>query len=99
MNKLLLETPLVTQCDVNACSYNVNSNCHARAITVGNGAHPGCDTFFAASGHVQNAEYIAGIGACKVSGCRFNDDLECTTTNIKVGMVQSQATCVTFTPR
>lgn len=99
MNKMILEIPLVSHCEVSDCTYNVGDNCHARAITVGNGIHPGCDTFFTQGNHIQHAEQIAGIGACKVAGCKFNSDFECMTTSIKVGRVKSQATCMTFTAR
>lgn len=71
MNELILEPPLVSVCEVSDCAYNLGSNCHARAITIGNGAHPGCDTFFSESHHIRKGEQIAGIGACKVASCQL----------------------------
>lgn len=97
MNKITLEMPLVSQCSASKCAYNSNSNCHARAITVGDATHPGCDTFLAGGTHTKQAKMIAGIGACKMGNCKFNDDLECVAENVKVGMTGSMANCMTFT--
>ena len=99
MNKITLEMPMVTKCMASECSYNVNSNCHARAITIGDSVRPGCDTFLKGPRHIAHAQRIAGIGACKIANCKFNDDLECVADNIQVGMIQSAANCTTFALR
>jgi hypothetical protein len=39
-----IEMPDVDGCDATECAYNMKGDCHARAITVGDGVHPGCDT-------------------------------------------------------
>lgn len=95
MKKITLEMPIVTKCMASECVYNANSNCHARAITVGDSIHPGCDTFMAGSRHTK-AKQIAGIGACKTVGCKFNNDLECMAESIQVGMIKNKANCMTF---
>jgi len=41
MKTITIETPLVSECSVTECAYNLNSDCHARAITIGDGVHPG----------------------------------------------------------
>lgn len=99
MKKITLEMPVVSKCAASACAYNVNSNCHARAITVGDSVKPGCDTFMEGSRHIKDAERIAGIGACKTASCKFNDDLECMADSVQVGMVRNEANCVTFAMR
>ncbi|MBU0594287.1 MAG: DUF1540 domain-containing protein [Gammaproteobacteria bacterium] len=99
MKKIMIEMPVITECMVNTCSYNVGSNCHARAITVGDGVHPGCDTFLQGPRHTRNAQQSAGIGACKIMGCKHNDDLECMADSVKVGMIKNEANCMTFSAR
>lgn len=99
MKTMTIELPLVTQCKISECAYNVGDNCHARAITIGDGVHPGCDTYFKGKSHIHKAERTAGIGACKVAGCKFNDDLECMTDAVKVGMVKNQVSCMTYMAR
>lgn len=97
--KITLDMPLVAQCEVSDCAYNVDDGCHARAITVGDGMHPGCDTYFDSNDHTRSNGTRAGVGACKVSGCKFNDDYECSASNIDVGYGAEDVECLTFTPR
>ncbi len=99
MKKVTLEMPLVSQCSANNCAYNIGSCCHARAITIGDSTRPGCDTFFAGASHTKQGALTAGIGACKMGNCKFNDDLECMAENIQVGMKGSKANCITFAAR
>lgn len=96
MKKITLEMPIVSKCMVTECVYNTGSNCHARAITIGNSVNPGCDTFLSGIRHTKAANQIAGIGACKTVGCRFNSDLECVAESIQVGKVKNKANCITF---
>ncbi len=99
MKKVTLEMPLVTQCSAGDCAYNIDANCHARAITVGDSTHPGCDTFFVGMRHTRQAKLLAGIGACKMGNCEFNDDLECVAENVKIGLSKHEANCMTFSAR
>lgn len=100
MKKITIEMPLVSECQVTACAYNVGKNCHARAITVGDSSiHAGCDTFLQESHHISDKQRIAGIGACKATSCKFNSDFECVTESIRVGMVNNEANCMTFAMR
>lgn len=96
MKKTTIEMPPVSQCDVSRCGYNVNNNCHAKAITIGDNSNPGCDTFFEASKHNKEIKRIAGVGACKVNTCKFNNDFECTAENIIVGLSKQKINCLTF---
>ena len=96
MKKVCFEMPVVTECMVSECVYNANSGCHARAITIGDSIHPDCDTFLAGARHAKSVNQIAGIGACKTAGCKFNNDLECIAENIQVGMSNNKANCMTF---
>ena len=99
MKMFTLEMPMVADCSASNCAYNANSKCHCRAITVGDATHPGCDTFLGGAKHTKQTKLIAGIGACKMGNCQFNDDLECMAENIQVGMVGSKANCMTFAAR
>lgn len=97
--KLTIDMPLVAQCAVSDCAYNINSSCHARAITIGDGIHPGCDTFLGTSPHTRDAKLLAGVGACKVTGCMHNDDYECIAEQINVGYQNQEINCLTFSAR
>lgn len=99
MKRMTIEMPVVSECMAGECAYNVGNNCHARAITVGNSMHPGCDTFLLGSHHTSNHEQIAGIGACKTTGCSFNEEFECMADNVQVGLLGSEANCTTYSPR
>ena len=91
-----VEMPAVAGCTISDCAYNQDDQCHARAITVGDGVHPGCDTFLQASSHTRERQRIAGVGACKVTGCAHNDDYECMAAEIEVGMAQGSVDCLTY---
>jgi len=99
MKKVTMDMPLVSQCTISECAYNVNNNCHARAITIGDGLHAGCDTYFNNPGHTKDMTRIAGIGACKSVQCKFNEDFECMTDSITVGRAGQEVNCLTFSPR
>jgi hypothetical protein len=99
MSTIAIDTPVVGECSVAECAYNANNGCHARAITVGDGIHPGCDTFLAATPHSRDTTRHAGVGACKVSPCQHNDDYECTAGQIAVGYAGPGASCLTYLPR
>lgn len=95
-----MEMPKVTQCDVTQCAYNDQKMCHALAITIGHGAHPHCDTYcLAASAKGGDQSTLAGVGACKVMECRYNDHLECQASSIRVGHLIDDIDCQTFSAR
>ena len=97
--EMTIEMPIVGGCSVTECAYNSESRCHAKAITIGDGVHPGCDTFMdGGRGHTR-LDMTAGVGACKVSACRHNSDFECMAESIKVGLLQQEANCMTFSRR
>ena len=93
-------TPVAT-CAVANCAYNKAKSCHARAITVGDGNDPQCDTYLGnAVGHTREASRIAGVGACKVVSCKFNDDLECAAESIDIGSQGAKTIrCMTYAAR
>ncbi len=99
MEKICIQMPVVSECAATECAYNFNKNCQARAITVGDGTHPGCDTFFMGSGKAKGSGQIAGIGACKISSCKFNEGFECMTESISVCHVQNKVSCTTYSAR
>lgn len=99
MEKICIEMPVVSECAATECAYNLNKACHARAITIGDGIHPDCDTFLQGSRQAQKGGQTAGIGACKTTGCKFNEGLECMTDSIRVGHVQNKVNCMTYSAR
>ncbi len=99
MEKFIIEMPLVKKCDAQNCGFNVIKNCHAKAITIGDNSNPGCDTFMDSTRHTHESKRLAGVGACKVIGCKFNRDYECTTENITVGLIDGEVKCRTYIPR
>lgn len=99
MKTISIQMPLVSECSVTECTYNISKACHARAITIGDSVKPGCDTYLPGTQHVKTMQMTAGIGACKTSICKFNEDFECNAESIRVGMVSSGVNCMTFTMR
>jgi hypothetical protein len=99
MKQISIEMPLVAQCSVSECAYNTDSCCHARAITVGDGVHPGCDTFLGSASHSKAKQRTAGVGACKVSACQYNEDYECITEQITIGHASNSVCCLTYQRR
>jgi len=97
--KMTIDMPVVSECAVSQCAYNVEKTCHARAITIGDGVHPGCDTFLGTSSHTRGKQQIAGVGACKVAACRHNDDYECSAERINVGFNAEKINCLTYSAR
>jgi hypothetical protein len=97
--EIMIDMPAVGACSVTDCAYNSESNCHAKAITIGDGVHPGCDTFLDGGAGHTGLKVTAGVGACKVTGCRHNSELECMADNIEVGMQQHVANCLTYEAR
>ncbi len=96
MMKFSLEMAPVTACEATRCAYNVEGACHAKAITVGDGVHAGCDTFIPSERHTADDVAQAGVGACKVAICRHNVELECGARAIAVGADENGAQCLTF---
>jgi hypothetical protein len=102
MKQLSIEMPVVSECSVTECAYNTSNCCHARAITVGDSVHPGCDTFLGLSGsasHAREKQRTAGVGACKMSSCQYNDDYECMADTIMIGNPGGQVNCLTYSHR
>ncbi len=97
--KMTIEMSTISACEATACAYNVQHECHARAITIGEGVHPSCDTYVEAGHHVEAHADPAGVGACKVEVCRFNHDLECAAATIRIDRHSLHADCVTFEQR
>jgi hypothetical protein len=96
--KMTIDMPRVAGCAIRECAYNIGESCHARAITIGDGVHPGCDTaFLEALDHTHGVNQRAGVGACKVASCLFNADLECTADSIIVGLASKHISCLTYT--
>ncbi len=94
-----IDMPAVAHCEADDCAYNRGMKCHARGITIGDLKHPACDTFMPAGRHTNETRRIAGVGACKVVGCRHNDDLECEADEIQVGRSGNAIICQTFEKR
>ncbi|SDJ87607.1 DUF1540 domain-containing protein [Microbulbifer yueqingensis] len=92
------DMPEVARCAVNQCAFNSDDACHARAITIGEGSDPDCDTFFDNSHHTHSSR-TAGVGACKMTDCSHNEDLECSAESIQVGKSGDSVECLTYNTR
>ena len=95
----MVEMPKVIECLMDECAYNADKECHARAITVGGGACPMCDTAMKSVKKGGVIDMIGSVGACKVENCRFNDSLECSAVGISVMLHDQHAECGTFKAR
>lgn len=94
--KVSLEMAVVKECKINDCAYNLQDTCNARAITIGDGVHPGCDTFFSNTTHTHELNEMTGVGACKVLSCRHNQDFECGAESVAIGRNKSGVSCLTY---
>ena len=92
---MAMAMPKIQKCEMLECSYNLGSQCHAMAITVG-GEHAMCDTLLMATHKGGIQDMTGSIGACKVEGCSFNQSFECTASGVSVGMHHEHADCLTF---
>ncbi|NLE02057.1 MAG: DUF1540 domain-containing protein [Fibrobacter sp.] len=95
-----MENPIskIIDCQATECVYNKSGQCHTPAITVGD-LEPCCDTFFQVKSKGGFLETNGGVGACKVSGCEYNDAFECTASGIHVVMNVDHPDCGTYKPR
>jgi hypothetical protein len=96
--KITIDTAEVGECAAANCVYNLDGACKARAITIGDGVHPMCDTFLETGSHCSPSAGHAGVGACKVTACRHNGDFECHAERIRLEVHDAHADCVTFAP-
>lgn len=94
--KITFTMSVVSECKVSECAYNLKNTCNARAITIGDGVHPGCDTFFSNTTHTHEFNDMTGVGACKVSSCRHNREFECGADQIEVGRNKSGVCCLSY---
>ena len=94
-----MRMPKISSCDATVCAYNKEKQCHACAITVGNGTCPMCDTAVKSEQKAGDQSSTGSVGACKTSQCEYNTSLECAASNIKMGMHGAHADCMTYAPR
>jgi len=94
---MVMKMPKVLNCDAKECAYNMDNQCHAMAITVGDMEEcPLCDTAVKSEKKAGISDMDAGVGACKVDVCQFNESLECTAKGINVKLHSVHAECATF---
>ena len=93
-----LQMSAVQSCGVEECAFNRLMACHAKAITIGDGDNPRCDTFFKNGKH-SAAQMMAEVGACKVASCAFNQDFLCSAGKIEVDRGSDMADCMTYSQR
>ena len=91
-----MEMSKVMKCEIRDCAYNMANSCHTMAITIGNSSSPKCDTFCKSSMKGGDTSCLAGVGACKTSSCRYNNNLECGAQGISIGYKGQEADCLTF---
>ena len=91
-----MEMSKVMKCEVSDCAYNMDNCCHAMAITIGDSTNPRCDTFCKSSMKCGDTSCL-GVGACKVSSCTYNNNLECCCAQgISIGYKEQEPDCLTF---
>ncbi|MBI1912176.1 MAG: DUF1540 domain-containing protein [Deltaproteobacteria bacterium] len=95
---MAINMPKILSCTVTECAYNIKNECHTMAITVGDGGHAACDTYYRAP-NKGGADIIGGVGACKAHECKYNKLYECFAPGITVAHHSEHADCKTFTPR
>lgn len=93
-----MDTKMVTvlNCNATGCSFNIRNKCRAKAITIGGGECPECDTSLMSDKKGGCIDVIAGVGACKVESCKFNNCLECGAEGIQVKMHAGHVDCGTY---
>jgi len=96
MTTKTIEMPDVMRCEAAECAYNTENACRALAITIGDGTFPGCDTFLGSASSSPDASRIAGVGACKVTGCKHNRGLDCQADAVVVAHGTPVPACQTF---
>ena len=97
---MAMSMPKVMECSAGNCAYSTDKRCHAMAITVGEpSGDSSCDTFFTAKRYGGVMDMTAGVGACKLADCKFNQDYECSASSISVGMQKGQPDCMTYEAR
>ena len=89
--------PKIFDCEMTDCVYNTDNECHTIAITVGDQS-PICDTCMKGSKKGGIMDMTAGVGACKVESCMFNQSLECSVEGIHIRQHSGHAECDTFEP-
>lgn len=94
-----MEMPKVSRCDVLECAYNMDKECHAMAVTIGDIVHPKCDTLCMAVNEDLDVNCFAGVGACKTIACSYNHGFECMASEISVGYNSDEVDCMTFRQR
>ncbi len=94
-----MEMPKVSRCEVLECAYNMDEECHAMAITIGDVVHPKCDTLCMAVNEDLDVNCFAGVGACKTIACSYNQGFECMASEISVGYNSDEVDCMTFRQR
>lgn len=95
---MAISMPKVLSCTVTDCAYNRNEECHTMGITVGDGDHALCDTYYK-NPSKGGTDIIGGVGACKAYECEYNKSFECQAPGINVGRHSGHADCETFSPR
>ena len=90
--------PTVSACHVEFCAFNGEGRCKAIAINVG-GPGPDCDTFTVSDQKCSGTVSDAGVGACKVKSCIYNDCLLCAATSISVTFGKNHAECAAYISR
>ncbi len=95
----MISMPRILSCSVTECAYNINNECHTLAITVGDGSHASCDTYYRTQVKGGAVDQIGGVGACKADACKFNKAFECSAPGINVAAHSGHADCKTFSPR
>ena len=93
-----MDMPRVRTCNAAQCAFNKGNNCHALGITIGDENLARCDTFWQNGRHGGDVHEIAGVGACKMEDCEFNEGLYCRAAAVAVKQSADGPVCMTYSP-
>lgn len=91
-----MDMPRVFNCEELGCAYNLDGSCHALAITISDGMHPKCLTYWNSEKKGGDIDATAGVGACRESNCVYNNRLECQASQVCIGQRADCYDCLTF---
>lgn len=89
----VIDMPRIAECTVSGCSYN-HDGCHAFAVTVAKDAS--CATFIPLDIKGGLSSVTTQVGACQRTSCVHNKNLECTATDVRMGVYGDSATCLSY---
>lgn len=86
---------VITGCDAKSCAHNQAGKCSAQSVTVGGRGAPRCNMFCLESGEAGDTEKGGQVGVCKMSDCKYNQELKCGAPSMRFNWQNGSALCMT----